>query len=102
MAGFDDFSQSLFEEAKRFLEKAAEDVDEGRTAYLVSVAESFLVGDDAAKNVGIEQQGSLDRGSESLFPVCGALGGVIRANEDIASLATLHGWTFSPHPNPLR
>jgi hypothetical protein len=60
-----------------------------------------LVGNDATKNVGIEKQGPFDRGSESLFPVCVALGGVIRANEDIASLTTLHGWTFFPHRNLL-
>jgi hypothetical protein len=63
--------------------------------------ESLSVGDDAAENVRIEQQGTLDTGSESLFPVCVAPGDVIRANEDIASLTTLHGWTFFPHPNLL-
>jgi hypothetical protein len=60
-----------------------------------------LIGDDAAKNVGIERQWLLDRGSESLFPVCVALGDVIRADEDIASLATPHGWTFLPQPGLL-
>ena len=63
--------------------------------------ESLLVSDNAAKNVGIEQQGSLDGGSESLFSVCVALSEVIRANEDTASLATLHGWTFLSYPNLL-
>ena len=69
--------------------------------YLVFVVESLLVGDDGAKNVGIEQQGSLGRGLESLFPACGVLGDVICANEDIASLATLHRWTFFPRPSLL-
>ena len=41
-------------------------------SYLVSVAESLLVGDGAAKNVGIERQELLDSGGESLFPICGA------------------------------
>jgi hypothetical protein len=34
MADFDDFAQTLFEEAKRFLEKAKEDANEGQVAYL--------------------------------------------------------------------
>jgi hypothetical protein len=38
---------------------------------------------------------------ESLFPACGVLGDVICANEDIASLATLHRWTFFPRPSLL-
>jgi hypothetical protein len=63
--------------------------------------ESLLVGDDGAKNVGIEPQGSLGKGSESLFPVCDVLGNVICANEDMAPLAILHGWTFLPHPSLL-
>lgn len=85
MTGVDKFSQTLFEEAKRFLEKArAETKPEGKTAYLHAalnlgfcaleahinaIADDFLVRNDLTvldRSILAEQDFTLDDGEHEL------------------------------------